>query len=448
MRKIIPIFLGVLLLAGAFGLYSQAQKVPHVLSVKERAIAINTITKMRLEELLPEVMTKADFDMWIIACNEDNLDPVFQTMVPYDVWCPITQILVFYQKKPSDKVERLNISRTNMQDFHQNTWDHRAWDNEKKESQWDCFSRIVRERDPKKIGINVADVIWAADGLSVSLKKKIEDVLGSKYMGRMQSAEMLTTLWLETMLPEDLELYERVMSVAHALMAETFSDKVITPGVTTTDDLLYHYLQRVADLGLQRYAWPWFRIRGRDPEVLKKYGMDDTAIRRGDLVQCDAGIYYLRYYTDHAEWAYVLRPDETDVPEGFKNIMAEGNRLQDIFCAEFKEGLTGNQILANILENAKEKGICKPKIYSHSIGFYLHEPGPLIGLPWEQKNTGARGEIRLVPNSTFTVELSVTCPVPEWDGKELRMSFEQVVAFTPKGTYFLDGRQTSFYIVK
>lgn len=448
MRKVFLFFLAVLLVSGETYLSPQTQKIPHVLDIRERALAINSVTQARLEKLLPQVMTEAGFDMWIIACNEDNLDPVFQTMIPYDVWCPITQILVFYQKVPGKNVERLNISRTDMQDLHLNSWDHRAWDNEKKESQWDCFSRIVRERDPKKIGINVADVIWAADGLSVSLKKKIENVLDPEFAGRMQSAEPMATRWLETMLPEDLELYERVAAVAHALIAETFSSGVITPGVTTADDILYHYLQRVADLGLDRFAWPWFRIRARDPEVLEKYGMDDTVIRRGDLVQCDAGIYYLRYYTDHAEWAYVLRPDETDAPQSFKDIMAEGNRLQDVFCAEFKEGLTGNQILGNILKSAEEKGLCNPKIYSHSIGYYLHEPGPLIGLPWEQKNTGARGEVKLVPNSTFTAELSVTCAVPEWDGKELRMSFEQVVAFTPKRTYFLDGRQTSFYIVK
>jgi len=449
MRKIIMLsVMTILFLAGAVSLCPQTKEVPDILTVRERAAVINKITKMRLDEILPKVMGEAGFDMWIIACNEDNLDPVFQTMIPFDIWCPITQILVFYQEQPGGKVERLNISRTNMPDLHQSVWDYRAWDREKKESQWDCFARVVREKDPKKIGINVADVIWAGDGLSVSLKKKIEEMLGPKYAGRMESAEMLTTLWLETLLPEDLELYERVVAVAHALMAETFSSEVITPGVTTTDDLLYYYLQRVSDLGLQRYAWPWFRIRARGPEIMKKYGKDDTIIRRGDLVQCDAGIYYLRYYSDHAEWAYILRPNETDVPEGFKKVMAQANKLQDVFCGEFKAGLTGNQILNNILKTANENGICKPKIYSHSIGYYLHEPGPLIGLPWEQVNTGGRGEVKLVPYSTFTAELSVTCPVPELDGKELTMALEQVVAFAPNGTYFLDGRQTSFHIVK
>ena len=128
--------------------------------------------------------------------------------------------------------------------------------------------------------------------------------------------------------------------------------------------------------------------------------------------------------------------------------MAEANRLQDIFCAEFKAGLSGNQILANILQRAGAAGICKPKIYSHSIGYFLHEPGPLIGLPWEQVDTGKRGEVKLVPNSTFTAELSITCPVPELDGREMHFSLEEVVAFTTEGAYFLDGRQKQIHKVK
>ncbi|MBM3285666.1 MAG: aminopeptidase P family protein, partial [Candidatus Aminicenantes bacterium] len=327
-------------------------------------------------------------------------------------------------------------------------WDVRSWDTQKKEDQWSCLARVVRERNPGKIAVNESDDIWAADGLTVSLKQKIVKALGPEYSGRLHSGEKLSTLWLMTLLDEELELYERVVAVAHALIAETFSGKAVTPGVTTTDDLLFYYLQRVSDLGLENYAWPWFRIRARDPEVLKKYGKDDIVIRRGDFIHCDVGIRYLRYYTDHAEWAYVLRPGETDAPPGYKKLMAEANRLQDIFCGEFKAGLSGNQLLRNILDRARREGIANPKIYSHSIGYYLHEPGPLIGLPWEQEDTGGRGEVRLVPNSTFTAELSVACPVPELGGQEMTMALEQVVAFTPKGTYFIDGRQTAFHLIK
>ena len=119
-----------------------------------------------------------------------------------------------------------------------------------------------------------------------------------------------------------------------------------------------------------------------------------------------------------------------------------------MFCGEFKTGLTGNQLLANILAKAKSVGIKKPRIYSHSLGYYLHEPGPLIGLPWEQVDNGPRGEVKLVPNSCFTVELSVNRPVPEWGGKDVRFRFEQDIVFTGEKVYFLDGRQTMFHVIK
>jgi len=415
---------------------------PDVLTIRERVEATNRITQLRLEKLLPEVMRKAGFDMWIIPCQEDHVDAVFRTMVPMNTWNRRDLMLVFYDRGPEKGVERMDISRMNMRDFHTRVWDRN------KETRWECLERIVKERDPKKIGINQSEVIWAADGLSATLKNKVVDALGDIYAKRLHSAEKMCILWLETLMDEELDIYEKAIAIGHALIAETYSSKSVTPGVTTVDDLIYHYWQMAADLGLDKAFNPSFSIRGRHPDMVKKFGKDDRVIRRGDLLHCDVGVIYLRYYTDHQEWAYVLRRGETDVPEIFKKVMADGNNLQDIFCSQFKLGLTGNQMLANILKTARAKGIQKPKIYSHSVGYYLHEPGPLIGLPEEQVNTGGRGDVELVYNSTFTAELSVTYPIPEWGGKELRMGLEQIVAFTKEGMQFLDGRQTKFHLIK
>lgn len=417
---------------------------PQVMSIRKQVATVNTITLLRLETLLPKVMRETGFDMWIILTQEDNVDAVFRTMIPMNTWNRRDLMLVFYDRGPEKGVERLNISKMNMRGFHETVWDNIT----SKETRWECLARIIRERDPKIIGINESEVIWAADGLSSTLKKRLVKAIDEKYAKRLHSAEKIVSLWLETLLEEELDLYERAVQIAHALIAETYSSKVVTPGVTTTDDLIYYYWQRAADLGLEKAFNPSFSIRGRHPDVAKKYGKDDKIIRRGDLLHCDVGVIYLRYYTDHQEWAYVLRRGETDVPESYKKVMAEGNRLQDIFCSEFKRGLTGNQMLNNILENARAQGIRKPRIYSHSVGYYLHEPGPLIGLPEEQENTGGRGEVKLVYDSTFTAELSVTYPIPEWGGEELRMGLEQIISFTREGTKFLDGRQTKFHIIE
>lgn len=444
-RRLRVLLAGVILLAAAGA--AGAADFPPILKMRERKAAVDKVTKLRLETLLPRVMRETGFDMWLIICNEDAYDAVFLTMIPEDAWCPITQILVYYDPGSGKAVERLNISRTNMEGFHTTVWTPAPTGEDEDKSQWDALARIVREKNPKKIGINQSDTIWAADGLSASLKDRLVRTLGPDLSARLRSAEPMSVLWLETLLDEDIKQMEKAAAVSHAIIAETFSNKVIVPDQTTVDDLVFHYRQRTADFGLDKAFRPFFRIIGRHPEVLKVHPLEDNIIRRGDVLHCDVGVKYLRYNSDHQEMAYVLRPGETDVPAGLKAGMAEGNRLQDFFCGEFKAGLTGNELLGRILAKAKASGIAKPRVYSHSLGYYLHEPGPLIGLPWAQDTTGARGEVKLVPNSAFTVELSVERSVPEWGGQEFRFRMEQDVVFTGKAMIFLDGRQTRYHVI-
>jgi hypothetical protein len=173
----------------------------------------------------------------------------------------------------------------------------------------------------------------------------------------------------------------------------------------------------------------------------------DPVIRAGDLIRCDVGIRYLGLISDHQEWAYVLKPGEKKAPEGLRTLMAEGNRLQDTFMAEFKRGLTGDQLLQNILSKAKLEDIPSPRVYSHSLGRLLHEPGPLIGLPWEQERNMGRGDVRLEPNYAFTMELSVEGPVPEWSSESLRFALEEDVVFTTSGCRLMGCRQDAFFLV-
>jgi hypothetical protein len=426
---------------------SAAARIPNVLGIRERVAAVNAVTVKRLDTLLPRLMRETGFDMWIIPANEDRPDPVLQTMIPYNTWNRRQHVVVIFDRGPEKGVERLNVSRMGMGGFFQDAWNFRAYDRDKKEGQWEALARIVRERDPKKIGINESDVIWGADGLSVSLKRKLVDTIGPGYSGRLVSAEPLATRWLETLLEDDIALMEQGVRISRAIIAETYSNAVITPGVTTVDDLIYQYWQRILNLGLEKGFNPEFNII-RSTADQEKYGKGDRVIRPGDIIHCDVGLVYLRYYTDQQEVAYVLRRGETDVPESFKQALAEGNRLQDIYCGEFQTGRTGNQMLSSMLAKARQAGIPNPKVYSHSLGYYLHEPGPLIGLPEEQVNTGGRGDVALVPMSTFVAELSVGYPVPEWNGKLLTLGIEQDVVYTGKDVTFLAGRQTAFHVIK
>jgi Xaa-Pro aminopeptidase len=424
------------------------RNVPEVLNIRDRADLVLRVTRDRLDRLLPGFMRETGFDMWIIACNEDDLDPVLMTMMPYENWCPITQIVVLFDRGPEKGVERINVSRTDTQGLFENAWDAASWDKDKKESQWACLGRIARERDPKRIGIDTGEVQWAAGGLTSVLKGRLEEAVGPLYAARLRSAEPLATLWLETLLDEEIVIMERAAAISRSIIADMFSDTVVTPGRTTTDDLRFYYWQRVADLGLDISFSPFVSIRGRAPAEVERYGKADKIVRPGDIVHCDVGLKYMRWNSDHQEVAYVLKPGETDVPETFRKMMVEANRLQDVYRGEFRTGLTGNEILVNTLRKAAGLGIPGPKVYSHSLGYFLHEPGPLIGLPWEQANNPGRGDVHLVPGSCFTAEMSVTAPVPEWGGKEFRLPIEQDVAFTGGEVIFLAGRQTAFHLIR
>jgi hypothetical protein len=426
---------------------------PSVMGVRNQARIVNGLLLERFEQLLPAIMREAGFDMWIIVCNEDNHDPVFNTIIPWECWAPILQIVVFYDTHSDAGVERLNISLTDMEGLMTSLWrlDSAIGDLDSKEparadSQWETLRRVLEERNPQRIGINQSDVIWAADGLTASLKDKLVATMGPTFAGRIESAEPMSTRWLETRLPAELDIYHQACAISHHIIATCFSRDVVTPGVTTREDLRWAYWQHANDLGLP-VSFPAFCHLIRGPENRARWGDDDEIIRPGDMIHYDVGLKYLRILTDHQELAYVLQAGETEAPQSFQDAMRSGNRLQDILVDTWELGLTGNEILTRALARAREDGIPNPKIYSHSLSHYLHEPGPLMGLPWEQTVCPGRGDVRMNFNTAYTVELSVTAPIPEWDGEEVTFAMEQDAAFTEDGPMFLDGRQTTFHLI-
>jgi hypothetical protein len=408
-----------------------------VLPVRQQSEIVNRILAKRLQEVLPLAMRETGIDMWLVICQEDNFDPVFTTLIPMDTWCPILQILIFFDRGLREGVESINLSMTETGELYNRPWTGRNYP-----EQWTLLRKIVEERNPKRIGINIGSIEWAAGGLTHNLYQQLIQVLPKD---KVESAEPLATRWLATLIDDEVTLYEHIVNVAHRLISECYNRKVIIPGVTSTRDLEWHYWQAAANLGLPMAFKPYFNLV-RSKEMTAKYDADNI-IRQGDLIHCDVGIKYLRMNTDHQEMAYVLRHGENDVPDGLGKLMVEANRLQDVFMSEFKQALTGNEILHNVLERARKESIPNPKVYSHSLGYFLHEPGPLIGLPWEQQRCEGRGDVRLQYNYTFTMELSVEGPVPEWGGQMVRLPLEQDVVYTKDGCWPLDGRQTKFHLV-
>lgn len=425
------------------GVVSADEYKGKILPLRQRAEVQNAWLKKRLETVLPEIMEREGFDMWIVVAREANEDPVYFSLVPEPALYARRRTILLFHKQDDGSLERLMVYKTGFKGFYEGVW------NPDEEGQYECLGRIVRERDPKVIGVNVSETTNYGDGLTHGEYLLLEEALGEEYMARVKGAERLAVGWLERRIPEEIEVYETLVEIDHAIIAEAFSSRVITPGVTTSDDVAWWMRQKIRDLGLIAWFQPSVSIRAPDIEAGlpgRRNEKSRKVIKHGDLLHCDIGFKYLGLCTDVQENAYVLKPGEVDAPEGLRKAMAEGNRLQDIHAEAMAAGRTGNEILKMALEKAKSEGL-NASIYTHPIGFHGHAAGPTIGLWDHQEGVPGKGDYELFEDTCHSIELNVKSVVPEWGGMEVRMALEEDAVFTGGKLRFLAGRQTKLHLI-
>ncbi|MBK7608511.1 MAG: M24 family metallopeptidase [Saprospiraceae bacterium] len=422
-----------------------AQVYPTILDQRQRAQVINEVLADRFEHLLPQLMRREGFDMWILISREYNEDPVMKTMLPAE-WISARRRTVMVFSDNGVEVEQLAIARYDV-GLLKASWNLNVYPD-----QWDALIETITKRNPKKIGINYSPNYAHADGLSHYEYDQLITRIPDPYKSRLHSAEKLAVAWLETRTTKEMILYEHIASISHRILREGLSDKVIQPGVTTTDDVVWWYRQRITELGLDTWFHPTVDIQRPDTgkfDHLRTFSKrsDIEIIQPGDLLHVDFGINYLRLNTDMQEHAYVLKPGENEVPEYLQKAFQQAHRLQDILTENFKANLSGNQILANALAQAKSEGITGA-IYTHPIGSHGHAAGPTIGMWDNQGVTKGPGDYPLHPHTAYSIELNASVSLPDWNGKVIRMMLEQDGYFDGTGFRYIDGRQEAVYAVQ
>jgi Metallopeptidase family M24 len=419
--------------------------MPGVLPERARPDAVNAALKDRLDDLLPSLMREAGIDLWVVINREYAEDPVYLTLVPEPTFAARrTTMLVFFDRGPEKGVERITVSRYPFTGYYE-----AAWEGGDIEAQWKRLGEIIRERNPKKIGIDVSRDWAFADGLTHGLHERLMAVLDAPLRSRVVSAENLVVRWMETRTALELQSYPQIVAIARRVIEEAFSAEVITPGVTTTDDVSWYIRQRYADLGLPIWFMPYVNVQrpGLKCEASTAFCGEDSVIQRGDVLHTDVGITYLRLNTDTQEMGYVLKLGETDVPEGLKRALAAGNRWQDILTGNFVTGRTGNEILAATRATAEKETILS-STYTHPLGFFGHAAGPTIGMWDNQGPTPVYGDWKIRANTAYAIEGNVKVPVPEWNGQLVQIKMEQSAVFDGKSVVYLAGRQTAFHVVR
>jgi len=427
--------------------FSLSSLTAQILPERDRAILKDEILADRFNNLLPQLMDRADIDMWLVISREYNEDPVMRTMLPSS-WLNARRrtILVFYRNKQQNTIEKMAVARY---DVGENITS--AWDKEKQPDQWARLVEIIGERNPKKIGINNSQNFGIADGLVQTDYQELLEALPTDMESKLVSAEKLAVAWIETRTAKEMELYPTLVQITHDIIDEAFSSAVITPGKTTTEDVVWWMRQKVTDLGLETWFHPTIDVQ-RDNEALKSHiqsfskAKEEDMIIAGDLLHCDFGITYIGLNTDCQQHAYVLKEGENKVPIFLSEAFQKGNRVQDIFTENFETGKTGNQILLKSLKEAKAEGL-RPSIYTHPLGNYGHSAGPTIGMWDSQGGVAGTGDYPLYDNTVYAIELNTTVSIPAWK-KDIRIMLEEAGFYGENGFRYVNKRQEEIKAIR
>lgn len=443
MKRVLPV---VLLVVFASSIPVRAQTpLPKLLSLREQQAVRGGWLKKRLDTMLLPMMRRHKISMWIVTNEEFHADPVTEYIAPPLPYVGRRDFFIFADRG-GDKLDRLAVVRypeEHLKHFFEIV-------NPPGREIAAKLRQIVAERNPKTIALNFGGMRGATDGLTFEAHKFLTESLGPTYASRFVSAAPLIVEYMDTRLPEELEHYRTAVEVTDILTQRAFSNEVITPGKTTVGDVRWWWLQQVNNLGLSVWFQPDLRVQRHNRAATQTQQFlsvteESTVIQHGDVIHIDCGLNYMGLSTDWQKMAYVLRPGETDVPEGLKKALANTNRLQDALFTHIKPGAKGFEVYDATMADMKKLGI-EAMIYSHSVGNQGHALG--AGIDFRRASSGPSLEPPFREGSYTSIELNTSTPVAEWGGQKVTIMMEDDAYLTKDGMKWFRPRQTAFYVIR
>lgn len=439
------VIISLLSLALPIAAQTPSKALPKLLSVREQQAVREQWLKKRLDTMLLPMMRQQKIDMWIVTNEEFHPEPVVHHIAPPLPYVGRRDFFIFADRG-GDKLDRIALVR---------------YSEEHLKSFFELVSppgrdiaatlrRIVEERKPKTIALDMGGTRGATNGLTYEGYKFLSETLGPDYSSRFVSAAPLIVEYMDTRLPEELEHYRTAVELTDILTQRAFSNEVITPGKTTVGDVRFWFLQQINDLGLDTWFQPDLRIQRQNKQTGTTQQFLDVAeesmvIQRGDVIHIDCGLNYLGLSTDWQKMGYVLREGERDAPEGLKKALANTNRLQDALFTHIKPGVQGFEVYDATMADMKKLGI-EAMIYSHSVGTQGHALGASID--FRRPAVGAPPEPPFREGSYTSIELNTSTPVAEWGGQKVTIMMEDDAYLTRDGMKWFRPRQTAFYLIK
>ena len=400
--------------------------------VRRRWETMNQIRRDKFDLILPEVMRENQIDMWITMVKEGLPDP----LVP-DFGEGYVGGIGYYifTSRDAGRVERAALGISGYLLEQGGAYDLVTGDFDLKE--------FVRERDPRQIGINISHEIGAADGLSHSGYQHLTRELG-EYASRFVSAEKLISDFRSRRVASEIAAFTRAGEISKRIAEQAFSNQVITPEVTTLEDVAWWMKDQLFQENLgSSFGMPSVYVTG--PEGIAAVSTD-RIIRRGDLLMIDWGVGLMNFHTDMKRIAYVLREGENTPPAGIVQAFEKGLAARKVVRQAIRPGGTAAQALEEINQALRAAGFSIMENFNqpsqdnstevivgcHSVGNLGHGIGPSIA--WFNPR---RLTFEIQPTNLLSIELFAYTAAPEWGGKKVRIPLEDDAIVTDRGIEWL-----------
>jgi Xaa-Pro aminopeptidase len=387
----------------------------------------------KFDRILPEAMRENDIDMWIIVMREGLLDPLWQDLGGGYVggWA-----YWVFTDRGADRIERVVLGASGYSLRSCGVYDRFGESSELK--------AFVSERNPRRIAVNMSADIGLADGLSHTAYGQLVTTLGQPFASRLVSAEKLFSDYRSRHTASEIGAMAQAGEISREIAERAFSNEIIVPGVTTLEDVAWWMWDQLLQRGLgSSFDMPSVYVTG--PNGIEATSTD-RVIRRGDLLMIDWGVGFLGQWTDMKRIAYVLREGESGPPPSYQRAFENGVRIREIMRQTIRPGRTAQRALDEThaaieaggfkrmveFNRPSADGSVEFIIGPHAVGDWGHGSGPSLAFFNSKQLT-----FELKPTNFISIELFAYTPIPEWNGRKLRIPLEDDAIVTERGVEWL-----------
>jgi Xaa-Pro aminopeptidase len=432
-----PSLLAILLILAAVPVSADAQEARRRWEL-ERQIRLD-----KFEQVLPRAMRDNGIDMWIVAVKENHYDPLWR-----DLGRGYISGIGYYvfADRGGERIERLALGPGGYLIDQSGAYDQFL--------PAARLAEIVKQRDPRRIGVNMSEEIGPADGLSVTMLAHLKKTLGEPYASRLVSAERVVSDFRSHRVASEIVAFGEAATIAIQLAERALSNEVITPGKTTLEDVAWWMQDRLLDRALgSEFDMPSVYITG--PEGIAATS-SNRIIQPGDVLMIDWGVQLMNFGTDVKRVAYVLKAGETSPPRSIQAAFDKAIAVRDVLKKAIKPGVRADATMKLMDEALRRAGygvieFNKPNadektdvVYGfHPVGNTGHDIGPSL-TTWQPLQTTFTMHVQHL----FSFEYFAYTPIAEWGGKKLRIPIEDDAILMESGVQFVHAANYRLLIVK